>query len=169
MYPGWSEKARPERQGRTACVCLDLLYEAWLGRLFLLGHGSSLQVIHRFILNPTTEPLTVLAPCAAGPRLLIPSIHLQSPTPRLGLVWCTGPAWICIRDLVGSQLEHTIDLSLLCRRPYRGWTHRGWCVSGADKRTSSPPSCHVACASGADRSMSAILPRCMLELGAQIR
>ena len=105
----------------------------------------------------------------AGPRLLIPSIHMRSPTPRFGLVWCTGQAWIRILDLVRDQLEHTIDLSLLCQRPYRGWTRRGWCVSGADKRTSSWPSCHAACASGADRSTSAILPHCMLELGARIR
>ena len=75
------------------------------------------------------------------------------PTPRFGLVSCTGQAWIRILDLVKNQLEHTIDLSLLClRRPYRGWTLRGWCVSGADKRTLSPPSCHVACTIDADRS-----------------
>ena len=45
---------------------------------------------------------------------------MQSQTPRFGLVWCTGQAWIHILDLVRNQLEHTIDLSLLCRRPYGG-------------------------------------------------
>ena len=145
---GGPGKARPKRQGRN-CFC-GLHYEEWLGRLFLLGHGSSLQVIHRFILNPTTEPVTVLTPCTARRHLFIPSIHLQSPTPRFGLIWYTGQAWICILDLVKNQLEHTIDLTLLCRRPHRG--NDTACVCCADRSTSPP-----------------FLPRCMLGLGARIR
>ena len=93
-------------------VC-DLRYEEWLGRLFLLSHGSSLQVIHRFILSPTMEPLTVLTPGTARRRLFIPSILLRSPTPRFGLVWCTGQAWIGILDLVRNQLEHNGSLALV--------------------------------------------------------
>ena len=84
---------------------------------------------------------------------------------------CSSLAWICILDLVRNQLEHTIDLPLLCRRPYGGWTCRGWCVSGATKgvrhrhlatrrawavptkRRPSPPSCHAACSSWALESV----------------
>uniref|UniRef100_A0A8C4WPD6 Ig-like domain-containing protein n=1 Tax=Eptatretus burgeri TaxID=7764 RepID=A0A8C4WPD6_EPTBU len=143
----------------TAFPVCHLLYEESLDQLFLLGHGSSMQVccvystltvkattpvsfnsiqitlstknnkkkvIPRFILNPTTKPLTVLTPCTARPRLFIPSIHLQSPTPRFGLIWCTGQAWICILDLVKNQLEHTIDLSPWnCKPRSLTFTQRG--------------------------------------------
>ena len=126
----WPKKAHPKRQEELAALSVcDLRYEEWPGRLLLLGHGSSVQVVPRLILSPATGSLTVLAPCAAGPRLFIPSIRLRSPTPRLGLVWCSGQAWIRILDLVGSQLEHIVDLSLLCRQPYGGWTRRG-CMRG---------------------------------------
>ena len=62
--PGVVREARPERQEELAAVSVgDRLCEEWFGRLFLLGHGSSLQDLHRFILSPVTEPLTVLTPC----------------------------------------------------------------------------------------------------------
>jgi len=111
-----------------------------------------MQVIPRLILNPTTKPLTVLTHWTARPRLFIPSIHLRSPTPRFGRIWCSGQAWIRILDLVRYQLEHTIDLTLLCHRPYRGCTRR-CCMHEL----------------GRWECIAAILPRCMLELGTQIQ
>uniref|UniRef100_UPI00358F919A follistatin-related protein 4-like n=1 Tax=Myxine glutinosa TaxID=7769 RepID=UPI00358F919A len=110
----------------TAFPVCHLLYDELLDQLFLLGHGSSMQVIPRFLRNPTTKPLTVRTPCTARPRLFIPSIHLQSQTPRFGLIWCTGQPWICILDLIKHQLDHTIDLSPWNCKP-RGltFTQRG--------------------------------------------
>ena len=116
-----------------------------------------MQVLPRFILSPATGPLTVLAPCVAGLRLFILSIHLRSPTPRFDLVRCTGQAWIRILDLVKNQLEHTIDLSLLCRRPYRGWTRRG-CVCELCRKDVAA-SCHAACSSWTLESDTIGLPR----------
>ena len=143
------------------------------------------KVIHRFILSPVTEPLTVLTPCTAR-HVFHPIDPPAEPNTGIGLVWCTGQAWIRILDLVRNQLEHTPDLSLLCRRPSRGWTRRGCVREHADKRSRRhhlatrharavpigvrARSCHAACVSCADRSTS--LPSCHAacsSLGARIR
>ena len=122
------------------------------------------EVIHRFILSPVTEPLTVLTPCTAQ-HIFHPIDPPAEPNTGIGLVWCMGQAWIRILDLVRNQLEHTIDLSSPVPSTSRGLDVLRLVRERCDKRRLSPPSCHAACASDADRSTSAILLRCMLELG----
>ena len=138
---------RPAPKGKRNCMrgVGDRLYE---------------EVIDRFIRSPVTEPLTVLTHCMAR--------HVFHPVDPP--VEPNTPIWPSLVNRPGLD-SHTG----LCERP-AGTHHRTDCLvpstlqglnaprlvcERCDKRT--PPSCHAACASDADRSTSAILPRCMLE------
>ena len=57
----------------------------------------------------------------------------------LGLVWCTGQAWICMLDLERDQLRPIVDIA-------RGRNAlRRACARSALRRKSTPlPSCHAA-------------------------
>ena len=51
----------------------------------------------------------------------------------LGLVWCTGQAWICVMYQERDRLRPIVDLTVLCRRPYAG-SERAETACGAEKK-----------------------------------
>ena len=54
----------------------------------------------------------------------------------LGLVWCTGQAWICMLDLERDQLRPIVDLT-------RGQS-MGRPRAVRKRKSTAPPSCHAA-------------------------
>ena len=76
------------------------------------------EVIDRFGLRLAMEPPSLLTS-----QLDTLSIRLWNSDLDLGLVWCTGQAWICMLDLERDRLRPIVDLAVSHCRHCAGREH----------------------------------------------